>query len=97
MFYRTGDFKMTICAKFAGREASSCTRGDACICHDFIEGCDCDNCKAHELKLLKKSRVDEGWLYELPFNGNYRTYFVCGDRPTDPRFLNKRKCFSVCE
>lgn len=44
---------MTICAKFVGREVSTCTRGDSCICHDFIEGCDCENCKAHELKSYK--------------------------------------------
>ena len=41
---------MTICSKFVGRDISSCTRGNACICHDYIEGCDCENCKAHVLK-----------------------------------------------
>jgi len=41
---------VTICAKFFGRDISSCTRGNSCICHDYIEGCDCENCKAHALK-----------------------------------------------
>jgi hypothetical protein len=64
MFYRTGDFNMTICAKFVGREVSSCTRGNACICHDFIEGCDCENCKASELDIVKNEMEHVGWWFQ---------------------------------
>lgn len=52
---------MVHCAKFAGRSISSCTRGNACICHDYIEDCDCSECKTERIRILKK-KIENPWL-----------------------------------
>jgi len=93
---------MTICAIFDGRTQKECTRGVACRCEPECSVCEgtkkvsdgyedwpCAHCND------KQELVSEGWVYELPNRGMYTTHFVCGQKPSDPRFLNLREIFSV--
>lgn len=49
---------MVQCAKFAGKEISECTRGNACICHEYIDDCDCSDCKTERITTLKLIKND---------------------------------------